>query len=217
MSDGFEARLLLREARSGVLATAAGGEPQVGLVTPATDAGLDILLLLSGLSAHTRALEAEAACAVLVSGRAAGANPQTTPRISVNGTAEKLRRGTEEYAAGRARYLAVHPYAALYVDFDDFSVWRVRPEAALHVAGFGRARKLGGAALRPPPEAVAAIEAARSSLEAEAVRLLGHVVGLDPDGVDLADGEATIRRSFARAAADAGSWREALTRIATRA
>ncbi len=216
MSDGFEARLLLREARSGVLATAAGGEPQAGLVTPATDAGLDILLLLSGLSAHTKALEAEAACAVLVSGRAAGANPQTTPRISVNGTAEKLRRGTEDYAAARARYLAVHPYAALYVDFDDFSVWRVRPEAALHVAGFGRARKLGGAALRPAPEAVTAIEAARSSLEAEAARL-GHVVGLDPDGVDLADGEATIRRSFARAAADAGSWREALTRIATRA
>ena len=213
MSDGFEARLLLREARQGFLATTAGGEPQLGLVTPATDAGLDIILLLSGLSAHTRALEAERSCAVLVTGRSAGANPQMTPRISINGHAEKLSTGSVEREAARARYLAVHPYAALYVDFEDFSFWRIRPDAALHVAGFGRARKLGGDALRPTQTGM--IDRATPTLLAEARRLLGDVVGLDVDGVDLAIGEASVRRSFIAPAFEEETYRFALTRLAT--
>ncbi len=216
MSDGFEARKLLREARQGVLATAAGGEPQQGLVTPATDAGCDILLLLSGLSAHTRALQEAPACAVLVMGRPTGANPQMTPRVSVNGHAERLASGSADRQAARARYLAVHPYASLYVDFEDFSFWRVRSETALHVAGFGRARKLDGNSLRPAPGSVASLDAARPSLLAEA-RRLGDVAGLDGDGIDLLEGEATVRRSFDASASDPDGWRAALLRLVTSA
>ena len=211
MADpGFEARLLLREARQGVLATAAGGEPQQGLVTPATDANGDILLLLSGLSAHTRALEAEPACAVFVTGAPTGANPQTTPRVSINGRAVKLPPGSPERAAARLRYLAVHPYAAFYADFDDFSLWRIRPEAAMHVAGFGRARRLGAASFCPDAASVAAIEADREDLRAVSNLSIGETVGLDLDGIDLTHGEATIRRSFDAPATDPKSWLDAL-------
>ena len=195
---GFEARRLLREARVGVLATVAGGEPAQGLVTPATDPALGIILLLSGLSAHTAALERDGRCALLVTGAPAGANPQLTPRISVNGRAEKLARDHPALPAMRARYLAVHPYASLYVDFDDFSFWRIEPEVALHVAGFGRARTLSRVSLCPEPARVAAIAAAAAPP--------AGVVGVDLDGFDVTAGEATVRRSFEREATNAADW-----------
>jgi hypothetical protein len=56
-STAFEARKLLRAARSGTLATAAdGGQPFASLVTPACAPDLSLLLLLSNLSEHTRHL-----------------------------------------------------------------------------------------------------------------------------------------------------------------
>src|SRR5450631_1549257 len=85
----FEARKLLRAARSGTLATAAdGGQPFASLVTPACTPDLSLLLLLSDLSEHTRHLRAEPRCSILVCGTAEGANPQTAPRLTVTGTAQ---------------------------------------------------------------------------------------------------------------------------------
>src|SRR6202790_3527979 len=84
----FEARKLLRAARSGTLATAAdGGQPFASLVTPACAPDLSLLLLLSNLSEHTRHLRAEPRCSILVCGAAEGANPQTAPRVTVTGIA----------------------------------------------------------------------------------------------------------------------------------
>src|SRR5471030_3333634 len=106
----FEARKLLRAARSGTLATAAdGGQPFASLVTPACAPDLSVLLLLSNLSEHTRHLRAEPRCSILVCGTAEGANPQTAPRVTVTGTAQ-----IADDPGLKARYLAVHPYASLY-------------------------------------------------------------------------------------------------------
>src|SRR5579863_3516333 len=110
---GFEARKLLRAARSGTLATAVdGGQPFASLVTPACAPDLSMLLLLSNLSEHTRHLRAEPRCSILVCGAAEGANPQTAPRVTVTGIAEMA-----DDPVLKARYLAVHPYASLYADF----------------------------------------------------------------------------------------------------
>src|ERR1700685_3316184 len=88
-SPAFEARKLLRAARSGTLATAAdGGQPFASLVTPACAPDLSVLLLLSNLSEHTRHLRAEPRCSVLVCGAAEGANPQIAPRVTVTRIAE---------------------------------------------------------------------------------------------------------------------------------
>src|ERR1700722_15849828 len=85
----FQARKLLRAARSGTLATAAdGGQPFASLVTPACAPDLSLLLLLSNLSEHPRHLRAEPRCSILVCGTAEGANPQTAPRVTVTGIAE---------------------------------------------------------------------------------------------------------------------------------
>ena len=145
-AGGWEARKLLREARVGTLASALDGQPFASLVTPASAPDLSLLLLLSDLSEHTRHLRAEPRCSVLVAGAPESANPQTAPRVTITGLAERLTD-----AGLKARYLAVHPYAAMYAEFGDFSLWRIRPLGGLYVGGFGRAARLRAGDLAPDP------------------------------------------------------------------
>ncbi len=155
------ARKLLRAARVGTLATQSGGFPFAGLVTPATEGDLSVLLLLSDLSEHTKQLRRDPRCALLVAGAAAEANPQTTPRVTVAGTA-----AIADAAALRARFLAIHPYAALYAGFGDFHLWRIVPEEALLVAGFAQAHRLRPERLLPAPAAVTAVAASAPEIMA---------------------------------------------------
>ena len=136
MADATEApawvaRNLLRAARAATLASSADGQPFASLVTPACAPDLSVLLLLSDLSEHTRHLRAEPRCAVMVVGEATDKNPQTAPRVTVTGLAEPV-----DDAGLKARWLAVHPYGALYADFADFHLWRISPRAALFVGGY---------------------------------------------------------------------------------
>jgi putative heme iron utilization protein len=195
---------LLRAARSGTLATSAQGQPFASLVTPACAPDLSILLLISALSAHTRHLRQDGRCSVLVLGTPADANPMTTPRVTMTGEAEPVEDG-----GLRARFLAIHPYAALYAGFGDFSLWRVRPAAAAYVGGFGNAARLRAAALAPDAEAVARLAAAEAEViarwNAEHAGALAAIarapgawrmVALDVDGFDLAQGETVRRVAF---------------------
>lgn len=237
---GFEARRLIRAAASATLATQADGQPFASLVTPATAPDLTPLLWLSTLSEHTRQLQREPRCALLFTGTAVEANPQTAPRVTLTGLAERMP--DPDVPALKARWLARHPYATLYADFGDFALWRVRPGGALLVGGFARAIRLKPDALLPDPAAVAAIATAEpdildhvnadhaDALGAIATGLLGGSAGdwrlaaVDPDGCDLAAGEAVLRLHFAAPVTDAGAVRtelvraarEARTRLATR-
>jgi heme iron utilization protein len=195
------ARCLLRSARVGTLATSAKGQPFASLVTPACAPDLSLLLLLSGLSEHTRHLVADPRCSVLVVGAAETANPQTAPRLTVTGVAERV-----EVPELKSRYLAVHPYASLYADFGDFAVWRMQPVAGLFVGGFARAIRLPRQALTPDAEPVATIAAAEAGIIAHCNRdhpdamaaIAGQpgdwqMVTADVDGFDLAQGERVLR------------------------
>ncbi len=195
----LEARRLLRAARAGTLATAAhGGQPFASLVTPAVAPDLSVLLFLSTLSEHTRHLQADPRCALMVAGLPESANPQTAPRVTVTALAEP-----EPDPALKARWLAVHPYAALYAGFGDFGLWRLRVGGGLLVGGFARATRLRAAELAPSPEAVAAVGAAEASIiqhcnadHAGAMAVLAggegvwRMVGADVDGCDLAPADA---------------------------
>jgi putative heme iron utilization protein len=224
---GFEARKLLRAARSGTLATLVhagvdGGQPFASLVTPACAPDLSLLLLLSDLSEHTRHLRAEPRCSILVCGAAGGGNPQTAPRVTVTGIAE-----VADDPALKARYLAVHPYASLYADFGDFHVWRVRPLGALFVGGFARAVRLRQTELTPDPTAIAAIMAAEQGIighcntdHPDALAAIAEQAGdwrmvtADVDGTDLTQGERVLRVHWSAPVTDAGGVRTELVRMA---
>ena len=224
-SPAWEARRLLRAARVGTLASVADGQPFASLVTPACAPDLSLLLLLSDLSEHTRHLRAEPRCSVLVAGPPVGANPQTAPRASVTGLAERIVD-----VALKARYLAVHPYAAIYADFGDFSLWRIQPLGGLYVGGFARAARLRAADLAPEPASVAAIEAAATGIIAhcnddhpDALAAIAgsagdwRMVTVDVDGCDLAQGEQVIRIHWSAPVSDAGGVRRELIRLAREA
>ena len=220
-SAGWEARKLLRAARVGTLATAADGQPFASLVTPACPPDLSVLLLLSDLSEHTRHLRADPRCSVLVAGMPEDANPQTAPRVSITGVAEVV--ADPEL---KARYLAIHPYAAMYADFGDFALWRVRPLGGMYVGGFGRAKRLRAPDLTPDPDAVAATAGAEAGIiahcnddHADALATLAgsdeawRMVAVDIDGCDLAAGERVIRVHWSAPVADVAGVRRELVRL----
>jgi putative heme iron utilization protein len=198
------------------------------------EADLSPLLLLSELSEHTRQLRADPRCALLVTGAPAQPNPQTAPRLTLLATAE-----LDDSAALRARFLAVHPYAALYAGFADFHLWRLVPSDGFWVGGFARARKMRFADLAPDPAGLAALRDAAQDImahcnadHADAMAVLAggqgawHMVGVDTDGCDLApepaEGpdreEGLVRRvAWDRPAATADDVRRALILLTRRA
>lgn len=221
-APAWQAITLLRAARVGTLATVRDGQPFASLVTPATAPDRAILILLSDLAEHTRHLKSDPHCALMVAGPAASANPQTAPRLTITGIAEPLSD-----PALKARWLATHPYAALYADFADFSLWRLEPRAAMLVGGFARAHRLNREAIAPDPEAVAAIEAAAADImahcnadHADALAVIAggeqawHMVAVDLDGCDLAAGEAVKRIHWSAPVSDAGNVRTELIGLA---
>lgn len=222
-SPAWQARRLLRAARAGCLATSAKGQPFASLVTPGVMPDGSLLLLISRLSEHTRHLEADPRCSVMLSGVAETANPQTTPRLTVTGLAEKISD-----PALKARYIAIHPYATLYADFGDFSTWRIVPGGWMFVGGFARAFRLKPAELAPDEAARAAVLAAEAGVlahmnadHADALAAIAgapaRMVTCDVDGFDVAIGDGTRRVAWAAPVHDAGGVRRELVRMAKEA
>ena len=220
-----DARALLRAARAGTLATSGDGQPFASLVTPAAAPDGSVLLLLSGLSEHTRHLRDEPRCAVMVAGPPAEANPQTAPRLTVTGLA-----APEPDPALKARWVALHPYAAFYAGFGDFQLWRVAPKAGLYIGGFASATRLRQADLAWDAAAVEAVAAAEPGVlahcnddHADALDRIaaGHgadgpgwrMAACDVDGCDLAREEAVLRVPWSAPVADAGGVRTELVRL----
>jgi heme iron utilization protein len=221
-----DARALLRAARAGTLATSAAGQPFASLVTPATAPDGSVLMLLSGLSEHTRHLRDEPRCAVMVAGPPAGLNPQTAPRLTVTGLAAH-----EPDPAMKARWVALHPYAAFYAGFADFQVYRLRPVAGQFIGGFASATRLRQADLQWDPGAVAAIAAAEADVighcnadHPDALDAIAAAAGADGpgwlmaacdvDGCDLVRDESTLRIAWSASVQDAGGIRTQLVRLA---
>jgi heme iron utilization protein len=226
----FEARCLVRGAASASLATSHEGQPFVSLVTPATSGGLDILLWLSSLAEHTRHLIAEPRCSLLFTGQAQDDNPQTTPRVTLTGLASRVEGA--ELPALKARWLARHPYAALYADFADFALWRVTPGGALLVGGFARAQRLTASALLPDADQVALVAAAEASVigdmnddHSETVARIAQRLGqpegqwlltaVDLDGCDISNGKHSVRLGFSQPVTSVAAVRQELMRAST--
>ena len=217
----WEARTLLRGARAGTLCTAQDGQPFGALVTPACAPDLSILMLLSSLSAHTRHLRDDPRCAVAVTGDATTPNPQTAPRLTVIGQAHP-----EPDAALKARWLARHPYAALYVEFTDFTLFRLRPAGGYYIGGFASAHRLREDDFTVDSDAMAAVAAAEARIIAhmntDHAESIAHMAGgdgwqmvaVDTDGCDLAQGELVQRIHWSGPVADAAGVRAELVRLA---
>src|SRR5882724_9344444 len=132
------ARSLLRRSRQGALATlmaAGSGDPYCSLVAVASHADGSPILLISRLALHTKNLLADSRVSLMLDERAEG-DPLEGARIMLAGRAEEAAGGDAEIL--RRRYLSAHPSAEAFVEFKDFSFFRIEPSGAHLVAGFGR-------------------------------------------------------------------------------
>jgi putative heme iron utilization protein len=225
-----QARAMLRSRRSAALATVLatdGRRPYASLVTIACDTDGSPILLLSDLAEHTRNLRADARASLLIEHASQRANPQTGPRLTLLGRIEardddRLRR----------RFLARHPDAELYAGFADIRIYLMTIERAHYIGGFGGGHWITAGALLAEADAARAIAEAELSaiehmnadhalpIDRYASRLLGRagsgwrIVAIDPDGCDLARGNALARLPLPRPARDAGELRAILIELA---
>lgn len=229
-----EAKRLLRSIRAGTLATLNGtGDPFATLVTVATDPDGSPLLLVSQLSAHTRHLDKDPRCSLLLAEAGEG-DPLAHPRLTITGSAAKVTE-PDTRSAIRARFLARHPKAELYADFSDFSFWRIGMDQIHLNGGFARAARFPAARLLTPIADAANLIAAEAGAvahmnadHADALALYAEVLagqpagewiatGLDPDGMDLACGDRTARLAFPDRITTPGDLRKVLVALAGQA
>jgi putative heme iron utilization protein len=222
------AKKLLREARTGALATlmAGSGDPYCSLVNVATAPDGAPLLLLSRLALHTRNILADSRVSLMLDERKEG-DPLEGARVMLMGT---LAATTAPGA--RAAYLRRHPEAQGYADFADFGFYRMAVKGAHLVAGFGRIVDLAAGDLLTDTGDAGALLAAEADAIAHlnddhadacrlyATKLLGgpdgawRCVGIDPEGIELQFGRLALRLRFAERVTEPGSLRAVLRRLA---
>src|SRR5919206_2602429 len=107
------AKKLLREARSGALATLmrGWGDPYCSLVNVATAANGAPLLFISALAVHTKNILADWRVSLMLDERREG-DPLEGARVMLMGTAVRT-----ENPAARRRYLTRHPEAEMFASF----------------------------------------------------------------------------------------------------
>ncbi len=131
---------LLKEASFAALATLepGSGRPLVSRVAFGLDGSGQPISLMSTLANHTKALMETAACSLLV-GEPGKGDPLAHPRLTLQATAARFEKGSQDHVQTRGHYLKQHPKAALYVDFGDFFLFRFVIESAYLNGGFGKA------------------------------------------------------------------------------
>jgi putative heme iron utilization protein len=226
------AKRLLRATRAGTLATLDrnSGYPFASLVNVATDLDGSPIILVSRLSTHTANLEHDGRASILLAAGGKG-DPLAHPRLTVLG--EFVRRDNDPRL--QRRFLARHPKSELYAGFADFSFWRMAVVSAHLNGGFARAADLTAqdvlADLDGADGLIAAEESAVAHMNADhadaaalyATKLVGgadgewRVTSIDPEGLDLALGDATLRLSFPHRITDAAGLRSVLKDLAERA
>jgi len=225
------AKKLMREARSGALATlmAGSGDPYCSLVNVATAVDGTPLLLISRLAVHTKNVLADPRVSLMLDERKAG-DPLEGARVMLMGTAAKT-----DSEDARRRYLTHQPEAEMFAGFGDFAFYEIGLKSAHLVAGFGRIVDLAPAALLTDlagadslvvaePEVIAHMNADHAdTCRLYATRLLGapdgdwRCVGCDPEGLDLQFERTGLRLLFPQRVTHPGVLRAVLKQLADKA
>ncbi|MGI2031519.1 HugZ family protein [Rhizobium panacihumi] len=205
------ARKLLRGARYASLAVidTESGFPAVSRALLGFDLDGVPVILVSDLASHTVALRNDPRCSIMT-GEPGKGDPLAHARITVFCKAEPVAQGGADHARIRARFVARHRKAELYVDFADFRFFRLVPSSAALNGGFGKAYLLKGEELTIHNSSFEAewlhLQKLVGSMtaEADAAALLlkaratdeWTITGVDMAGFDLIRGDILLRYEF---------------------
>ena len=131
------ARTLLVSERLGTVATHSQrhpGWPFASVMPYALESGGAPIFLVSGMALHTQNLIADPRASLLVMQSGADMDPLGAARVTLLGHA---RRVAEPSDSLRALYLERHPSAKYWIDFSDFSFFRLEVTEIYFVGGFG--------------------------------------------------------------------------------
>ena len=225
------AKKLLREGRSGALATlmVGTGDPYCSLVNVATAADGAPLLLISRLAVHTKNILSDPRVSLMLDERKAG-DPLQGARVMLLG-----RAAVSADKDVRRRYLDRQPEAEMFAGFGDFAFYRIALSGAHLVAGFGRIVDLEPDDVLTPVDDATELTAAESDILAHmnadhadtcrlyATKLLGAVdgawrcVGCDPEGLELQLDRTALRLPFPQRVCAPGPLRAMLKELADKA
>jgi len=225
------AKKLLREGRSGALATLmpGSGDPYCSLVNVATAADGAPLLLISTLAVHTKNILADRRVSLMIDERKEG-DPLQGARVMLMGTAAK----TDDPDV-RRRYLTRQPEAEMFAGFADFAFYKMNLTGAHLVAGFGRIVDLKPDDVLTATDDAAELVAAEPDILAHmnsdhadtcrlyASKLLGapdgdwRCVGCDPEGLELQLERTALRLPFPQRIRAPGVLRQVLKQMADEA
>jgi putative heme iron utilization protein len=93
------------------------------------------IFLISNMAMHTQNLKTDSRCSIFVGQEGADGDALGSPRATMIGKAEPIPAG--DVADARTRYLARHENSRYWVDFSDFSFFRLQPIDLYYVGGFG--------------------------------------------------------------------------------
>ena len=137
-SHAEQARTLASKMPTGTLCTMAAehqGYPYGSFVTYAIHEGCPVFLI-SALAEHTKNLQGNRKASLLIAEATGEGNPLALSRVTLLGDCHPVP--DEERDSIKTVFLAKHPTAEFYVDFKDFSFWKLKTDGIRYIGGFGR-------------------------------------------------------------------------------
>ncbi len=131
------ARTLVYLGRVGTLSTLSvkhPGHPFGSIMPYALDGRGRPLFLISSMAMHTQNLQADRRASLFVTQPGWTGDPLAAGRVTLLGEVSRLPAA--EIAEARATYLARHPNAAYWVDFEDFGFYSLEVADVYYVGGF---------------------------------------------------------------------------------
>jgi putative heme iron utilization protein len=111
------------------------GYPFGSLMPFALDSSGRPIFLISNMAMHTQNLKADSRCSLFIGQAGADGDALGAARATIIGNAEPIPEN--EIAGVRDNYLARHENSRYWVDFPDFSFFRLQPIDLYYVGGFG--------------------------------------------------------------------------------
>lgn len=225
------ARLLLLKEYRAVLSTQSKAVPgfPFGSAVPycLSEEGWP-LILISRIAQHTKNLQADPRCSLLVAERGAD-DVQATGRLTLLAEAQQVDDALVGAAA--RRYYRYFPESSEYHRVHDFDFWILKPVRWRYIGGFGAIHWLDQVALANPFAGVEDGEggmldhmnqdhAAAIAHYVHQARLpsapAAHMVGIDSEGFHLRIGHAIHWLPFPNSCTNPGAVRQALVAMARR-
>ena len=141
---------LLKKQQLASLGTLRNGQPFVSMVLFAVADDFSAFYIhTSKLAFHTQDfLKNPVVSLMIMEAASANPDPQQLARISLSGTVSAVNAEDDDFGRAQLLYLTKFPQSEPLFGFTDFSLYRITPENARYVAGFGKAFNLTLASLR---------------------------------------------------------------------